>query len=83
MATGLSQTTVRNIILGALERLDPTQMARNDGRTRLDNVKSKKNKYFGTLTREHIEFLTDQQTLQNWVGKSLECRALLFHRKYP
>ena len=42
----------------------------------------KTRKTFGTLTQEHIDYLTDQQTLEEWAGKSLETRAVLFHRQY-
>ena len=34
------------------------------------------------LTREHIQYLTSQETLELWAGKSLAERAKLFHRKF-
>ena len=34
------------------------------------------------LSQEHIDFLTDPQTLTRWAGKSLWERCILFHRHF-
>ena len=40
-------------------------------------------KYFGVITQEHKDYLTSQDTLQLWIGKSLSERAAIFNRKFP
>ena len=35
------------------------------------------------LDQEHIDFLTSQDTLTRWAGRTLKERSKLFHRTYP
>lgn len=35
------------------------------------------------LDHEHIAFLTDQNTLKEWAGKTGRERCVLFHRRFP
>ena len=35
------------------------------------------------LEQEHIDFLTNKDTLQLWAGKTLKQRTVLFHRMFP
>ena len=35
------------------------------------------------LDQEHIDFLTSQDTLMRWAGKTLKERSKLVHRIYP
>ena len=46
----VSPTTVRRIIKRIVDRNESSNSSSSGARTRIDNVKSKKDKYFGTLT---------------------------------
>ena len=35
------------------------------------------------LGKEHISFLTNPSTLEQWAGKTLKRRTILFHRQFP
>ena len=35
------------------------------------------------LEQQHIEFLLDPKTLEEWSGKTMKERVKLFHRQYP
>ena len=35
------------------------------------------------LNQEHIDFLTSDQTLEIWAGKTMLERTVLFHRRFP
>ena len=45
--------------------------------------KRKKDHTDRKLEEEHVAFLVDPRTLQQWAGKSLVERCVLFHRKFP
>jgi hypothetical protein len=35
------------------------------------------------LGQEHVDFLTNPQTLERWAGETLKRRTILFHRQFP
>ena len=35
------------------------------------------------LEEQHVDFLTNHETLRLWAGRSMKERVTLFHRKYP
>jgi hypothetical protein len=50
---------------------------------KLSNDLNHRKKSFGTVLPEHVEYLISEKTLEKYAGKTLEQRALIFHRKNP
>ena len=80
---GLSSTTVRKLCLQCINRKIRLDTLPRQPSKRIQGKNIAKRKYFGVVTREHIQFLTSQTTLKKQVGLSLEQRAALFHESFP
>ena len=75
-------SSVRRLYLKRFQQLrvaDPQEVNRSSVS---DRPPARQRYGYRFLSQEHIDFLTDQQTLTRWAGKSLWERCILFHRHF-
>ena len=79
---GIDGSSVRRLCLKRFGELKDTKILTRKQRLKQQSIPIRKRYGLRFLTSEHKDFLLDPKTLQDWIGRSLKERCILFHRHF-
>lgn len=79
---GISGTSVRQLVLQRFKQMASERMLTRKQKLRQQQLPVRKRYGLRFLTAEHVDFLKAPETLQQWTGRTLKERCVLFHRHF-
>ena len=79
---GIDASSVSRLVKKRIEEVHSPRMKTRESSRKSRMLPLRQRYGYRFLNEEHIEFLTSEETLQRWSGKSLARRCTLFHRHF-